>query len=522
MLVVLEVVAGAEVGRQIKIRQDQTCKIGRTNWADAVFSDDVMMSGQHFEIQNDGKYCWLRDLESRNGTRVDDDFVKENLILNDGQSVQAGRTQFVVRIDGGAKSPYESTSCGNFEPVKNPALMSMQFGGPPVPEGGADPRFASSATPNVPPKAEAPSDAPELPIPGPILDNIGADIGGNIELPPHDTPEFPGSKAGAPTSGPARLPGEKSPPPWTPPGSPSQPIVGQVNMPPPGSPPSAIGNVGGPIGRGGDGPVFKFAKVPLPPGPAVPGGPGSPPVGPISGSPGALYSPGASGFPAESGPQGDPADAGPPQFAEPPSQGSPPPSFPVSKLPPIAPGAPTAFPGLGGIGGGVNPNLDLGPEPEFGEVAADSPKFNSPNFAGSSGPVFRKPPGPGGINPNLIGTSDDETTDLPTLGTSAKDAGGLNTPTNWRNPDYVASGSTAARAEEVPEDVARDEVTPSVHGICFREETTAAGYPVYRSIFAGVPQVSFSPFGLVSAVSRIAQPVWRFTSFAPSGRFQKG
>ena len=65
MLVVLEVIAGAEVGRLIRISAGQTCKIGRTSRSDVALAKDLMISGQHFQIRNDGEHAWLNDLNSR-------------------------------------------------------------------------------------------------------------------------------------------------------------------------------------------------------------------------------------------------------------------------------------------------------------------------------------------------------------------------------------------------------------------------------------------------------------------------
>lgn len=365
MLVVLEVVVGSEVGRQIKIPQDRTCKIGRTNYSDEAFTDDVMMSGQHFEIRNDGKYCWLRDLDSRNGTRVDNDFVKDSLTIRDGQKVFAGRTEFTVKIEGGAKNPYESTSLGIQQPVRNVSLMSTTYGSkidvendPRFPKAESDPQQKSK--PGPPAAPAGPPTPPGAPVPPPS-GMPHQPPSGNLELPPtgdaakfsppgyYPPPEFakpdtgtdPGVAPSFPPHGHQTPPGPTShgtskSPPWaqsaSPPTTPGQPIPGQVapGQLPPGTPPPGQPHFSPSKKRGGDeGPIFKFAK-----------GGGEAPMGPPPGMPPTFrHTPGMPpgsppGSPVETPPVGSP---GGPQLGDPRFQ-SPPPSHPSE-----VPGAPPSF-----------------------------------------------------------------------------------------------------------------------------------------------------------------------------------
>ena len=622
MLVVLEVVVGSEVGRQIKIPQDRTCKIGRTNYSDEAFTDDVMMSGQHFEIRNDGKYCWLRDLESRNGTRVDDDFVKDSLVIRDGQKVFAGRTEFKVKIDGGAKNPYESTSLGLPEPVRNRSLMSTTFGSQVYAED--DPRFPKSEPDphghGKPLPPGAPSGPPMPPV-APTPRSAGMPQSppeGNLELPSTvETPKFPppadfgrpgfakpdtgtapGTPPGFPPVGSPPPPGSSSygtskSPPWAHPSptpvTPGQPMPGQVTpgQLPPGTPSADQSEFTPPHKRGGDeGPVFKFAK----------GGGGAAPAGPPPGMPPSFgHSPGTPpGTPPGSPPPIDPRFQSPPAHSAPPSvadaspsfeaPGKPPQETPASFTPPpgrpLPPGTPAGPPGTppagfpnfdepdtppkfsnftppppsqnpetpegkhgppgsqspppweaqGGFGEGKNPNLDfgsddfgpnVGPALDFGDEGddEDEPLFGPPSFAGGSGPSFTNQMGPAGGNPNLVGFSPDdppankitgppsEDKPLPPTGSPAN----MIEPTppapgsNWRNPDYVSAAPPPSQIDD-PERTAP--ASPdSVRGLCFKEETADSGYPVYHSIIEGVPQVPFSPFALISELSKVAKPV---------------
>lgn len=609
MLVVLEVVVGSEVGRQIKIPQDRTCKVGRTNYSDEAFTDDVMMSGQHFEIRNDGKYCWLRDLDSRNGTRVDDDFVKESLVIRDGQKVFAGRTEFMVKIEGGAKSPYESTSIGMPEPVRNRSLMSTTFGSQVYPED--DPRFPKSESHGQPQPPGAPS-GPPLPPGAPGAPPAGMPHqppSGNMDFPPPENfppPEFakpdtgsnPGHPPGFPPADSPPPPGPSShgpskSPPWAQPSStpttPGQPIPGQVipGQLPPGTPTPDHPEFVPPHKRGGDeGPVFKFAK----------GGSGAAPAGPPPGMPpGFRHSPGT--------PPGSPPGSPPPidprfPHAEPPAGSGAPPNFETPEQPPretppsftppssgpVPPGTPHLPPGApqggfpnfdepsdapqfssftsppapqdagppenkfeppgsqnappwqapGGFGEGKNPNLDfgsddfgpnVGPSLEFGDEGddEDEPLFGPPSFAGGSGPSFTNQMGPDGGNPNLVGFSPDEPPANKFTGPPAEDFPNVSSPgpgnpeniieppepgpsSNWRNPDYVSAAPPPSKEGEGDKESVPTS-PESVRGLCFKEETADSGYPVYHSIIEGVPKVPFSPFALISSLSKIAKPV---------------
>ncbi len=598
MLVVLEVVVGSEVGRQIKIPQDRTCKVGRTNYSDESFTDDVMMSGQHFEIRNDGKYCWLRDLESRNGTRVDDDFVKESLVIRDGQKVFAGRTEFMVKIDGGAKNPYESTNIGMIEPVRNRSLMTTNFGSEIDPE--EDPRFPR---PDGRPQNPASPAPPQIPTGPPLPPGTPApSASGNIEFPStSEPPKFPQSGSfpppdfskPSPSTVAEHSPGSGSPPkespqgtskspPWAQPPAtpvtPGQPLPGQFTpgQLPPGTPPTDASKFAPPPKRGGDeGPVFKFAKggsAPSGPPPGMPPNfrhtPGTPPGTPSQRDP-RFETPASSSdppsvpgeapgfeasdqsphqppssFPPPPGrplPPGTPADTPPGSFhnfdesTEPPqfsSFTSPlPPEGLENKLGPPGSQNPPPWEAAGGFGDGKNPNLDfgsdefgpnIGPSLDFGDEIDDDeePLFGPPSFAGGDGPSFLNQRGPEGGNPNLVGFSPNEPpanqfTEPPAdIPSGPPDNGPTNiiepaapTPSsNWRNPDYVSAAGPTSEDAKVDQSTAAA-APDSVRGLCFQEEAADSGYPVYHSIIEGVPKVPFSPFALISELSKVAKPV---------------
>ncbi len=99
MRVVLKVASGPLQGRSILLQAGQLIKVGRTEWADFAIPHDDRLSGMHFALQCDGQQCRLRDLESTNGTMVNGVPTLDTL-LNDGDQIVAGRTSFVVEVEG--------------------------------------------------------------------------------------------------------------------------------------------------------------------------------------------------------------------------------------------------------------------------------------------------------------------------------------------------------------------------------------------------------------------------------------
>jgi len=296
MLVVFKVVAGSKLGREIKVKHLQKCSVGRTSRSDEVFADDIMMSGAHFEIENDGKYCWVNDLKSRNGTRVENDFVQQRLIIRNGQKVQAGQTTFMVEIEGGVnKSPYESTNLGPMNQRLNSDISlapnDPRFP-PPIVSAPEAPSGIQGSVPSVPllPDANQPSvpeypstpfipeDPPTTDQPGPLP---GVGFPGSGQQAPQQPPNFPNSAGPNPNldlpleGNPPGSPGQYGSPPnfaSEPSGNPGQPH-------PPGYPTSNQNDIptihtnqpypnAGDMGPGrGDGPVFKHVTTPPPPPP---------------------------------------------------------------------------------------------------------------------------------------------------------------------------------------------------------------------------------------------------------------
>ncbi len=101
MRLVLEVTSGPHRGKRIEVGVGETVRVGRTRKADVALADNFL-SGVHFALECDSKGCRLRDLNSSNGTKLNDELIIEG-VLKDGDQVFAGRTDFIVRLEAATK-----------------------------------------------------------------------------------------------------------------------------------------------------------------------------------------------------------------------------------------------------------------------------------------------------------------------------------------------------------------------------------------------------------------------------------
>jgi diguanylate cyclase (GGDEF)-like protein len=85
------VIYGTELGKKFNLTADE-CVVGRSAKAD-IQIDQESVSRHHCKIVSTGNSYILRDLESTNGTYVNDEFVDE-YVLRDGDRIKVGRTIF--------------------------------------------------------------------------------------------------------------------------------------------------------------------------------------------------------------------------------------------------------------------------------------------------------------------------------------------------------------------------------------------------------------------------------------------
>lgn len=103
MKVVLEVTKGPDAGERFVFAQHESFVIGRKKNKRVQFRipDDPYFSRFHMLIEVSPPQCFLRDLGSRNGTYINRKKVQE-AILNDGDVIHGGKSEFRVRIEADA------------------------------------------------------------------------------------------------------------------------------------------------------------------------------------------------------------------------------------------------------------------------------------------------------------------------------------------------------------------------------------------------------------------------------------
>ncbi len=149
MLVVLTISDGPEEGRKLTLVEGQSITIGREAPADVVIANDGYFSGRHFTVEVNSGTVVLRDLESRNKTKVNGQFVRE-ISLASGDIVLAGHTEFLVDIQEAGE---------RFETTLDDVDPSKVVGGAPPPMEPAIPVDPS------------PTDVPGAPVGQDVFDS---------------------------------------------------------------------------------------------------------------------------------------------------------------------------------------------------------------------------------------------------------------------------------------------------------------------------------------------------------------
>ena len=141
MRVVLSLAEGQD-SQKFWLRQNQVARFGSTEWADFTVHDPHM-SGVHFLINVTADSCILRDLNSRNGTLVNGEPVRQQRRLQDGDLIMAGKTLFSVRLHG------------HIAAVSGDTVVSSRI------TRTSNPPYAAVPTPHADPLS--PSHIPEMP-----------------------------------------------------------------------------------------------------------------------------------------------------------------------------------------------------------------------------------------------------------------------------------------------------------------------------------------------------------------------
>ena len=141
MLVILEATAGPATGRKIQVAEGSILRVGRTARSDYALGEDSYLSGQHFAIEYDGVQCRIRDLGSSNGTFVNGDRITDR-IVQEGDSVGAGGSTFIVHIDSSSPAP-ERPRVTSAPTLKLPGPVGLEPAAPaPLRNSGDWPGFS--------------------------------------------------------------------------------------------------------------------------------------------------------------------------------------------------------------------------------------------------------------------------------------------------------------------------------------------------------------------------------------------
>ncbi len=100
MHVTFRAIVGPMVGKEFVLHSAQLLQVGRTDWADVAFCNDGRMSSIHFAVETDHKACYVKDLDSTNGTFLNGRRIKQRQVVENGDEVAAGETSFKVSIEG--------------------------------------------------------------------------------------------------------------------------------------------------------------------------------------------------------------------------------------------------------------------------------------------------------------------------------------------------------------------------------------------------------------------------------------
>jgi len=110
MRVHLAVISGPQAGERFSFDKHDTFIFGRSSTADCPVPNDGYLSRNHFLVEINPPVCMVRDLGSRNGTKVNGQRVG-CVQLKNGDVVSAGASQFRLEIDAGSRTDLGMIRC---------------------------------------------------------------------------------------------------------------------------------------------------------------------------------------------------------------------------------------------------------------------------------------------------------------------------------------------------------------------------------------------------------------------------
>jgi eukaryotic-like serine/threonine-protein kinase len=119
MNVVLRVTAGPHMGMEYTFTRHETFVVGRSSQVQFPVPEDGFLSRNHFLIEFNPPVCFLRDLGSTNGTKVNGTRV-DAVRLRDGDTISAGESSFLVEVEDTSwdgRKKIQCLGCGKLAPV---------------------------------------------------------------------------------------------------------------------------------------------------------------------------------------------------------------------------------------------------------------------------------------------------------------------------------------------------------------------------------------------------------------------
>src|SRR5215472_3194987 len=97
--VVLEIIDGPMAGYRSRVPESAPLRVGRARQSDLALTHDRTMSGTHFVVEIRAGRCRVRDLQSLNGTFLNEAAI-DHVQPVPRTRIRAGNTTFLVRFEG--------------------------------------------------------------------------------------------------------------------------------------------------------------------------------------------------------------------------------------------------------------------------------------------------------------------------------------------------------------------------------------------------------------------------------------
>ncbi|MEM9411097.1 MAG: FHA domain-containing protein, partial [Planctomycetota bacterium] len=124
----IDVKSGPGITQSCVISTDRPLNFGRHRSNDCVLSNDPGISRQHFQIYYEAATCWIKDLNSRNGTYLNDHLVISSEIKNRDE-IRVGSTRLIFALSDHS-TPVETPTLADLgnQPLEPKTNLGIQNG----------------------------------------------------------------------------------------------------------------------------------------------------------------------------------------------------------------------------------------------------------------------------------------------------------------------------------------------------------------------------------------------------------